>query len=112
MPVLLPLIPSEPFYSFTTTLAEVEYLIGVRWNTREASWYYDISTVEGEVLRAGNKFLLGSFAPNRAASADMPQGLFVVEDTSGENTDATFEDLGVRVICYFYTYEEWLEELG
>ena len=111
MPALLPLIPSEPFYSFTTTLADREYLIDVRWNTREASWYYDISTVEGEVLRAGNKFLIGSLSTLRSANADMPQGVFLVQDTSGENTDATFEDLGVRVIVYFYTFEEWVAEV-
>lgn len=107
MPVLLPLTPSEPFYSFTTVLAEVEYLIDVRWNTREAAWYFDISTVEGEMLRAGNRFLINSFATNRSAHADMPAGVFVTQDTSGEDLDAAFDDLGVRVVCYFYTYAEW-----
>ena len=108
MSVRLPLIPSEPFYSFATTLAEVEYLIDVRWNTRAASWSFDVSSVDGDMIRSGMPLLLGSsLAALRSANTAMPAGVFVVQDTSGEDTDAAFDDLGVRVVCDFYTFAEW-----
>lgn len=106
MPQLIPLIPSEAFYSFSTTLDGVDYQFDVRWNARDAAWYFDILTVDQVMIRAGNKIALGSSPGGRSASENFPEGLFLVLDTSGAGIDASYEDLGTRVQMYFYTAAE------
>lgn len=107
MPIQLQLEPSQAFYSFSTTLDGLDYLLNVRWNTRDAAWYFDLLTAEGESIRSGIKIVLGTFPGRRSASDLFPDGVFIVEDTARTSTDATFDDLGVRVLMYFYTSAEW-----
>lgn len=106
MPQQIPLIPSEPFYSFTTTLDGTDYQFDVRWNARDGAWYFDLLTVEDEMIRAGNKIVLGASPGGLSADAEFPAGLFLVLDTSGDGRDATFDDMGTRVLMYFYTDAE------
>ncbi len=105
MPQRIPLVPSEAFYSFSTTLDDTDYVFDVRWNTRDAAWYFDLLTIDGVMIRAGNKIVLGSSPGGLSADASWP-GLFIVTDTSGKGVDATYEDMGVRVQMHFYTFEE------
>lgn len=106
MPQLIPLEAGVPFYQFSTTLDGEDFLFDVRWNTRDAAWYFDISTIDEVPISSGNKIALGASPGGRVASADFPAGLFVMLDTSGTGVDATFDDIGVRVQMFFYTSAE------
>lgn len=108
MPQLIPLIPSEAFYNFTTTLDGDDFQFDVRWNGRDEAWYFDLLTVDQTPIISGNKIVLGTSPGGRSADSGFPAGLFIVLDTSGAGIDATFEDIGVRVQMFFYTDAEIL----
>lgn len=108
MPQIIPLEPSEAFYRFSTTLEDTDYIFNVRWNGRDAAWYFDLFTIDDVLIAGGNKIVLGAYPGARSASADMPPGVFIVSDTSDAGLDATYEDLGVRVVMHYYTVEEFI----
>lgn len=107
MPQILPFEPSEAFYRFTTTLEDTDYIFDVRWNDRDAAWYFDVLRLDETVVRAGNKIVLGAFPGRRSSDADFPPGVFMVVDTSGSDVDATYDDIGVRVFVHYYTQAEF-----
>lgn len=111
MPQALPLRPSVPFDSFDCVLAGVPYGIDVHWNGREGAWYMDIIDAQGDAIRHGIKIVLGAFLGRRCVDPRFPAGLLIAVDTSGENRDAGFDDLGApsnggRVHVVFYTFAE------
>jgi len=108
MAVQLPFETGSGFYQFTSTLDGVDYLFDVRWNERDSAWYFDLLTVDGEMIGSGNKIVLGSSPGFRTADERWPNGPFVVTDTSESGLDATYEDIGTRVLVFWYTAEEFI----
>jgi len=106
MPRLIPLTPSEPFYSFTTTLEDVDYLFDVRWNAIDGAWYFDVSTVSEEPILPGIKIVLGASPGRLCIDPRFPPGAFFVVDTTGQGVDAGFDDIGTRVQLHYYTSAE------
>ena len=66
----------------------------------------DILTDEEVMLRAGIKIVLGAVLGGPPLDARFPRGLLTAVDTSGENREATFEDLGSRVEVIFVSPED------
>lgn len=110
MAVELPLIPSEPFYTFGVDLEDTSYLIEMRWNGRDVpgAWYMSIMEEDGTPIRMGIKVVLGTFLGRRSVNAKFPPGLLVAIDLTGKGQDATLDDLGTRVVVYYYTAAEIL----
>lgn len=108
MPVQLPLIPSVPFYRVGTVLAGVQYILDLRWNGRESSWFMDVLDEEETPIRSGLRIVLGALLGARSANPDFPAGAFIVSDLSGQGLDAGIDDIGEnqRVQVYFYTNAE------
>jgi hypothetical protein len=116
MPVQLPLDARDaagrviPNYRVGTMLGGVQYVLDVRWNGRASdgagAWYLDISTSAGVLIRAGIKIVLGALLGRRSVSPDFPRGVLIAADLSGAGVDATLDDLGTRVVVYFYTFDE------
>lgn len=106
MPRQLPLIPSVARYDFATVLAGTTFVFEVYWNERDAAWYFDLLAEDETPIRYGVKILLGSPLGRRSVSPLFPQGVLLASDLSGEERDATFDDLGVRVVVYFFTADE------
>lgn len=111
MPLLVPLIPSVPFYEGGLTLGTVQYRINLHWNSRMDLFFMDLLDVDGNHIRSGMAMVLGTFIGRQSASAEFPPGAFVLSDTSGEGRDAGIDDLGSRVQLYYFTDEE-LAALG
>lgn len=108
MPQVIPLIPSEPYYSFSMGLDDLTFTFDVRWNSRGEFWVFDLYDSEGEAVQHGNVIMLGNFPLWRVSKANKPSGMFAVVDLSEEGTDATFDDIGTRVALYYYSREEFL----
>lgn len=107
MPSALPLVPSVFNYRVGTSFEGVQYLVDVRWNGRDAAWYLDLLEEDETPVRLGMKVVLGAVIGGRAfADADFPAGVLIASDLSNEGRDATFDDLGTRVLVYFYTHAE------
>lgn len=98
----IPLVPSIGHYDFTTTIEGSDYLFVVRWNTREQAWYFDLFESNGRVIRKGFKIVLGSYI-GRGINHPLflRDGMFFAFDSSQQHREATFDDIGSRVILYF-----------
>lgn len=106
MPTQLPFIPSEFHYRVNSVVDGTEYIFDVRWNARDGAWYMDLLDVEEDPIRTGMKIVLGSLIGARSADPRYPLGAFVASDLANSGIDAGFDDLGVRVVVFFYTATE------
>ena len=106
MPIQIPLIPNEFNYTVSTVLGDDEYIFDVRWNGRDSAWYFDLYDVAGDLIRAGIKIVLGTPLGARVSDARFPDGLFLASDLSNTGVDAAYEDLGERVVLFFYENSE------
>ncbi len=104
--VTLPLVPSIAFYRIGTTLDQTQYLIDVHWNGREQAWYMDLLDQDANMIRAGIKIVLGALLGVRCAAPEFPNGAFIATDTTNSGVDATFTDLGTRVIVRYFPAED------
>jgi len=112
MPSVIPFIPSEAFYTFSTSIDEVQYIFDVRWNSRAGHWYYDLKDENGDVIRSGMRVALGAFPLHRSVDARAPTGALMAVDTTGQDLEATYDDMGVRVLMVYYTLAEIQEFLA
>lgn len=106
----LPLVPSIAFQEFDTVLETTPFTIKVRWNTRDAAWYFDLLDANQDPIVSGIKIMLGTALGARTTDPRMP-GVFVAADLGAGNNnderDATFDDLGTRVVVYYYPFTEF-----
>ncbi len=106
MPTQLPFVSEVFNYRVTTLIDGTEYIFDVRWNERDSAWYFDISDAEGSLILAGTKIMLGSPLGRRSVDPRYPNGIFSASDLSGADEDATYTDLGTRVVVFFYAASE------
>jgi hypothetical protein len=111
MPVRLPLVPSVGNYRVGTTLDGTQYILDVLWNSREEAWYLDILAEDETVILIGSKIALGAYIGRRNTSPLFPHGTFFIQDLSGAGAEATYDDLGTRVVVDFWTAAELEEAL-
>lgn len=119
-PSILPLVPSEPNYTFTCTIRGQEVFIEARWNERDkvvdadgnvlvdGAWYLDWFDANGDPIVRSMKVVLGVNL-GRQLTHDVFRRIIVrAVDTSapGAGRDAGFTDIGVdgaRVVVKVYT---------
>lgn len=102
----LPLVPSVPHYRVSTQLDDVQFILDVRWNSRDDAWYIDLLAEDEEPISVGMKVTLGSFLGSRSAHEEFPDGFFLTVDTSGEGSEAGLDDMGTRVVVLYIPSSE------
>lgn len=50
-------IPTSPAATYTTTIERKAYIFSFKWQTRNKSWYLDITTREGDILAKAVKLV-------------------------------------------------------
>lgn len=98
---LIPLLPSQPDYLFSIVLEQTPYGMHVYWNDRDAAWYFDVLDAGGTLIQSGIKIVLGAYLGRAQRVSPFIDGAFIAVDTSRAGLDATFDDLGKRVLLYF-----------
>lgn len=111
MSTFLPVAPSDPNNQFQVSLNDDVYTFDVRWNTRDEAWYFDLTDAEGRVIVAGVKIVLGALLGRRSSHPFFRQNVLVAIDTTLENRDPGFDDLGTRVLLKHMTAGEYISEL-
>lgn len=106
MATQIALIPGEFNYEFTMSLLDIEYLFNIRWNARSSTWHMSLYDLDGNPLALGRRIVLGAAIGRTVASDDFPDGLFFATDLSGQDEEATFDDLGLRVVLHFVPRSE------
>lgn len=102
MAVIIPIAQSVYFQTFTTTLDSVQYNFRVRWNSKDAAWYFDVAEADNTPIATGVKIVLGCYLGRTTNHTLFRDGVFVAVDTApglaGEAKDAGIDDLGARVL--------------
>jgi hypothetical protein len=91
-------------YRFATVIEGVQYIFKVRWNTRDAAWYFDVLEFDETPIATGVKIVLGT---NFAKWCNHPLFLdgvmFALSTAQPPHADATLDDLGTTIKVYYYT---------
>lgn len=103
----LPFESGPAFQRFATSIAGTTYVINLRWSGRDAAWYFDLADVNESPIVSGIKIVQGALLGRRCADPRFPPGILWAVDLSNQKLDATFDDLGTRVVVYFYPFAEW-----
>ena len=115
MPAVLPFVPSIPLYTVGTVLDGVTVFFRVRWaeSPRVSRWYFDLLDENQLPIATGIKLLLGTYLARYAHHPLTEAGAFVARDLSGgiPAREAGFDDLGVRVVVYWFTKAEMASEI-
>lgn len=111
----VPLVPSNPWYDLTVPFNEPDGSITVvtfevRWNFRNASWYFSLFSDDNTEICTGVRIVLGGYLGRRARVPFFKQSVLVAIDTAspapGRGREATFDDLGTRVVLRRFTVQE------
>ncbi len=108
MSAFLPFIPSVPNYDFSVSLNDIQYSFDVHWNQSDNCWYFDMYDQDQKLMVAGVKIVLGTFLGRKSSHPFFAENIIWAIETTGSNLDATFDDLGRRVIVEHLTLSEYL----
>ncbi len=92
--------------TFVTTVDDVPYVFRVYWNPRdrdveagiEGAWYFDVSEADDTPIATGVKVVLGVFLARTTRHRLTRRGALLAYDTTRANREATFTDIGWRVL--------------
>jgi hypothetical protein len=98
MPRALPLVPSVADYTFGSAIDGVQYGFRVRWNARDAAWYLDVARQDGTPIASGLKIVLGANLGCASTDPFFQKYMLTPVDLSNAGRDATYDDLGTRVV--------------
>lgn len=101
--IVLPFVGQIGQYRFGTTIESTAYLFDVRWNTLDAAWYFDVLEADETPIATGLKIVLGVFIGRTSTHELFSDGAFLAFDQSGAERDATYDDLGTRVVVKYLT---------
>ncbi len=111
MSARLPLIPAIHYSKFTTDIDGKQYVFAIYWNNRDSSWYMDLLEEDETPIVQGVRIVLGTYLGRRVNHELFVKGAFQAFDLSGENRDATFDDIGTRVEVWYMTVSDLLGDI-
>lgn len=98
-------IGNLPRHRVGTTLQNIPFITDLHWNSREGAWYIDFLANDETPIEVGRKVVLGALLTLRKHDL-LPDGEFIVSDSTDTGTEATLDDLGQRVNIYFFDIDE------
>lgn len=112
MPTIIPLQQGDPRYQFSTDIGEETYVFRVRWNSRDAAWYFDVLERDETPIVFGVKVVLGVPLGASTIHKLFTGGVFVARDvgSAAAPADPAFDDLGSRVELWYLTRDEMAAE--
>lgn len=96
----------SPYFRFATELEGRTFTLTFRWNSRVQQWRMDLGDGEGNLLIVGIGCVLGVPLLENAQGEQYPPGVFFFIDTTGQNREMAYEDLGRRVELVYVTGAE------
>lgn len=117
MPVILPLTPSDPNYTFTCTIRGEDVAIAARWNARDkvilngveivkGAWFLDWFDADGKPIAIGMKVVLGVNLGRQLTHELFKHIVVRAVDTTRQGLDAGLDDIGTRVVVRVYTVSD------
>lgn len=104
--IVIPVTPEFVSWRQRTALDGVDYLLDFDWNDRDSTWLLAMRKADGTLLRAGAVIdVIRPLLPS--PTLDMPQGIMVAIDLSGDSTRPGLNDLGTRVLLKYYSVGQY-----
>lgn len=97
MVIILPTSTDTPHYKFEIELDKADFHFAFDWNDRASHWYFSLSDASHTLLLASGRVVVGFPLLNRFRDPRLPAGMLDAIDTSGNDLDPGFADLGDRV---------------
>lgn len=89
-----------PNYRFAVELDGVEFRFGFKFNSRQQTWFFNLSDANGVLLRAGVPVVTGIPLLLRMAELAAPDGSLIAVSLAGDIV-AGLEQLGQEVILTY-----------
>lgn len=119
---VLPFRPSIGNYRFGTTIGGTPYIFDVRWNSRDnvdrttgiakGAFYFDVREENLQPIARGIKIVLGAYLGRRVNHRLFKSGVFAAQDSTNKGREATYDDLGVRVLIKYIPVPELVRRLS
>jgi hypothetical protein len=104
---VLPIEPSNGYYSIRPVLDGVTYEIVVRLNDRMSAYFLDLYDAERTPLVLGRRVVIEWDIFGLARHLEgAPPGAIMAMDTTPRKEDPTFEDFGTRVLLVYHDADE------
>lgn len=84
----------DPFYTQTTVLEGVAYILTFKYNQRENCWYFTIAQADGTEIISPVKIVCNRKLIGRFASTLKPPGEFVAVSNNGDASPPGAGELG------------------
>lgn len=111
MALLIPFRPSIGRYRFITVIGGDQYIFRVRWNTRDAAWYFNLLEYDETPILEGVKVVLGTYLGRRSNHPLLLNGVFVARSNATVHKDPGLDDLGASVNVLYFTRAEMVTEM-
>lgn len=102
----LPVVANSAHFQVGVELDRVSYQLRLRWNPRLEVWVLDVLDADGAQLAAGVRVVVNVPLLDRLGYEGLPAGTLIPIDTSDQDLDAAFGDLGRRVVLLYLTADE------
>lgn len=107
MPLELPLRnDGTSWFSYQIELDKKTYGLEFRWNERDSSWYLSVLDAEDVPLLSGMRVVVSHLYLSRYRLLGLPKGDLEFIDTTNQDKEPGFTDLGTRVLLLYTPYDE------
>lgn len=107
MPVIIEPVPGRAHQRVRgVVLAGAQYNLTLRYNQTDDAWYMDVADFEDNMIAVGLKLVLGAYIGRQSTHPLFLNGAFFLVDTTDEGREATFQDLGTRVVLSYWLAQE------
>lgn len=97
----MPVVNNLDSYTFSVTLESVLYTFELKYNKRRDRWLADIYDQQLTPLSMGVPMLTNVDVMHQFVSNELPTGVFLVFDLSGQNNNPGQFDLGDNVLLLY-----------
>lgn len=102
----IPTSSDDAAYTQTVSLEGIFYLLRIFWNTRDVSWYLDMSLTDATPIIVGKKLVIDHEIINRHKIPQQPPGALFLVDTGLSKETCGRTDLGDRCKLIYLTSDE------
>lgn len=99
---LIPLEAEGSWFGLSVELEGRTFRLDFRWNSRTEQWVIDVFDGGGQAIVQGVRGVINvPLLAKYGARDDLPAGVLMLIDSSGNDEDAGLADLGSRVELYY-----------
>jgi hypothetical protein len=113
VPTIVQFRPGVSPYRFGQILRNEEYVFDVRWNSRDAAWYFDVRESDLTPIALGLKVAMGAYLGRRSNHPLFSDGVMVARPVGSDRRPPGFLELGGggRVQVMYFTRIEAYEQI-